>query len=238
MGVKSNLFSGIPMRVISFLFLLTLLISPSLRAAEKTAAEILPASTIAYAEITNPKALLHGILKHPARKKLEALDEYKALFESKSYKQMRTLITVLQFQLGMTWQTAVERLTEGGIYAGIDSKTNGVAVLIRAKDKENLKKIKDTLIKLNRADAKTKGKKDPIPEKKYRGLTAYDLGQVKMATMDRWLLFVNKNDLGKQLLDNYLDDRGQRLASNDPFKQARQTGTSNNQRKTNCLELR
>lgn len=189
-------------------------------AEEKSAADILPASTVGYVEVTNPKQLLGLVLEHPLRRKVEELDQYKQALQSKEFQQFLLGKVFIEFQIGMDLRTAAEKLTGGGIYLAGDPKTNGAALLIKSTDQALLEKVRDTMIRLTRDDAKNKSQPDPIKSVEYRGLTAYSYGEAKFATAGPWLIVTNKDDLGKQMLDNYLDG-GASLAADKQFQAAR-----------------
>jgi len=184
------------MRLFSIFSLLVIFALQPVQAVEKTAADFLPPTIVVYAELPQPKLILRGVLNHPLRKKIEALDQYKSLLALPNYRQFTTVTKFVEAQLGMKWQAAVEKLAGGGIYAGLDATTNGFVVLMKASDKESLTKIKDTLLRLARSQ-----NPKAIPQKKYRGITAYGLDKTILATVDQWAILVTKNKLATKILD-------------------------------------
>lgn len=196
------------------------LASVRLIAAEKTAAEILPASTVGYLEISDPKQLIGVILDHPLRKRVEDLAEYKKALDSKEGQQLRTGIVFAEFQLGMELRPALEKLTGGGIYLAGDPKSNGIALLVKSSDAALLEKLLDTALKLARDAAANQGGGDPIKSVEYRGVKAYQAGEARFAIIGSWLVATNKDELGKQMFDNYLDG-GASLAADAQFQAAR-----------------
>ena len=192
------------------------------QSAAKTAADLFPASTIAYAELRQPIALLDLILEHPLRQRVEQFDQARQLLESPQYTQFRAIVTLIEQQIGMKWKDALATLIEGGVSVGFDPKTEGLAVVIRSKNQEGLEKLRDSLLKLARDDAQRKGNQDPIKTVEYRGITAYSADNVKFATVGPWLVLVNNDELGKAVLDNYLDGNANSLASSDQFKASRE----------------
>ncbi len=190
-------------------------------AAEKTAAELLPETTVLYAELTNPAELLETVMNHPVRKKLDGIDDYQKALQSDQMREFQAVLQVVETQIGMDWQTAVKTLTGGGVVAAVDAHTEGVVVMIRATDEQKLTKTVDTLLELARTDAANKGNPDPIQAAEYRGISAYRGGKARMAVCGPWLLITNKNDLGKLLLDNYLDGSSNSLANAERFRNAK-----------------
>ncbi|MCH7687187.1 MAG: hypothetical protein IH899_10980 [Planctomycetes bacterium] len=191
------------------------------QSGEKTAADLFPASTIAYAELRQPIALMDLILEHPLRQRVEQFDQARQLLESPQYTQFRAIVTLIEQQIGMKWKDALATLIEGGLSVGFDPKTEGLAVVIRSKNQEGLEKLRDSFLKLVRDDAQRKGNQDPIKTVEYRGITAYSVDKAKFATLGPWLVLVNNDKLGKAVLDNYLDGNANSLASNDQFQASR-----------------
>lgn len=192
-------------------------------AAEKTAADLLPPSTAIYLEVTNPKRLLTVAMQHPLRRRLEEIDVYRQAFKSKQYLQFQAVLAVIEAKIGMKWQPALEKLTAGGIYLGVDPKTDDAVLLVKADDAAVLSKIRDELFKLVRDDANRKGNDDPIESGDYRGITAYKVGDARLATLEKWLVLTNKGDLGKEVLDRFLDADKPSLSGVERFQQARST---------------
>lgn len=191
--------------------------------AQKTAAQLFPASTIAYAELSEPKVLLDMLLEHPLRQRVEQLDQVKNAMQGKQYQQFQAILHMIEQQIGMKWNVALGSFTQGGIAIGFDPKTEGAALLVRARDQKTLEKLRETFFKLARDETQRQGKPDPIKTTDYRGITAYSAGQAKFATLGSLLVVVNNDQLGKAILDNYLDDTANSLADNRQFQTARKT---------------
>ncbi len=191
------------------------------RAAEPAAAaQLLPDSTVIYAEIADPKAALATLLNHPLRQRIEALDAVEQAKKQDQYQQFQAVLAVVEAQMGLKWHEAVEQVASGGFYLAVDGATEGVALIMHG-DEEVTDKVLNTLIRLTREDAQRKGNDDPIKQAEYRGITAYRAGEARLARSGSWLLASNKDDLAKQLADAILDGRSNPLANKDSFQQAR-----------------
>lgn len=190
-------------------------------AAKKSAAELMPASTIVYAEVSQPGELVDTLLAHPLRERIEALDAYRAVVLSKQYLQFQFGVSVAETALGMKWHEAVKTLAGGGVYVGVDAPTQGGVVLVRATDEKKLVEVRDKLFAFARADAKKKGKPDPIAEVAYRGVAAYKLGEGYAATLGPWLMLTNKADTGKAIIDCAADAATPSLGGKMEFLSAR-----------------
>ncbi|PHS03441.1 MAG: hypothetical protein COA78_17830 [Blastopirellula sp.] len=193
--------------------------------AQKSAAQLLPGSTMVYAELSEPKVLLDLLLEHPLRERIEQLDQVKKAKQTPQYLQFQIIVSLIELQIGMKWNEAFNSLTEGGISVGFDPKTDGVALLAQSESADALENLRDTFLKLARNEAQRKGNPDPIKTTDYRGITTYSVGEAKFATLDSLLIVVNNDELGKTILDNYLDDSAGSLADNEQFQNARKTMT-------------
>ena len=188
--------------------------SAQLWAEDKTAAHLLPETVAIYAELSRPKHLMDVVLDHPLREQIEDLDEYKQLLKQKQYLEFRAVVSVLEAHIGQQWRPALELIAGKGVSVAIDTQTQGVAVLVNAKEPELLKKTFDALLDL------MKEANGELKQGEYRGLTAYELNQAKVVAFDQWLLLTNKGDLGKAIIDKHMDGGESCLANSKQFQQA------------------
>lgn len=188
-------------------------------AADRTAPGLLPATTAFYAEITNPKVLISTIFDHPLREKIEALEPYKTATKTEGYRAFLTGRKFVEIQLGMEWREAIETMTAKGIYLGVDSATQGVALLVNGKDAASLDLFRSKLLELSKLGKNP----EQIKAGDYRGITAYEVNKTKFAVIDDWLLVTNKGGLGRDLLDSFLDGAKTSLADNETFQADRKS---------------
>ncbi|HND56243.1 MAG TPA: hypothetical protein PLV92_27690, partial [Pirellulaceae bacterium] len=206
--------------VCCFVFSLSTTLSPTSRVRAQEAAELLPSSTAIYVEIAAPKETLAAVLDHPIRRQLDELPEYKQLFESNEFKQFRLGVGWVELAMTTPWRTAVESLTEGGVYFAADPALGGAAMLLRAKDEATLKRFFDLGVKLVKDDARKKGQDERVKSGEYRGITAHRIDKLRMAAVGRWLVLSDNDEVGKTLLDALLDGNKENLASDAKFKAA------------------
>ncbi len=211
----------VAIRNTGFSLLLLLLVSASGIADDRSAAELFPPTTILYAEIPQPAALIDVYENHPLRKRIEKLQGVKDAYENKQFLQFKAAVAIIEAKLGQSWQQVLQSVTEGGIAIGFDAQTQGAVLLVKARDEQAAPKLLATLIELTRAAAKDAGNPDPIKSGEYRGLTAHQLDQAKIVTFGQWLLVTNKPESGKAVLDAYLDKPATTLASSEQFQAAR-----------------
>ncbi|MBC8352880.1 MAG: hypothetical protein H8E66_12870 [Planctomycetes bacterium] len=208
-------------RTIGLSLLLLMVVSSSGVADDRTAADLLPPSTILYAEIPRPETLLEVLEDHPLRERIESLEGVRDAYEAKQFLQFKAAVTIVEAKLGKTWQNILQSVTEDGIAIGFDAGTQGAVLLIKARDEETAPELLDTIIELARAAAKDAGNSDPVKSTEYRGITAYQIAQAKVATLGRWLFVTNNPESGKAILDAYLDKPDKTLANNPQFQTAR-----------------
>ncbi len=182
---------------------------------------MLPATTVIYAELPQPKQTLQTLLEHPLRQRIEDLDAVKQAKQGGQYQTFQTVLSVIEGQLGMSWAEAVRQISEGGIYLGLDGPSQGAVVMVHASNEQTLEKVLETLMRLTRDEADRQGQPDPIRQVDYRGITAYRAGEARFAVTGSWLLVTNKDELGKSMLDAVLDGRQESLAAKSEFQQAR-----------------
>ncbi|MCP4172499.1 MAG: hypothetical protein GY758_17190 [Fuerstiella sp.] len=192
-------------------------------AADRTASSLLPDTTVFYAEIANPSDLISTIFDHPLRENIESLEPYRMATNTVGYRAFLTGRKFVEIQLGMEWREAIETLTSRGIYLGVDAKTQGVALLINGKDAASMDLFRNKLLELSKLGKNP----EQIKEGEYRGVTAYEVNKSKFAVVDDWLLITNKGDLGKVLLDRFLDGTETSLTENENFQAARKSRNRN-----------
>jgi hypothetical protein len=189
-------------------------------AAEKQAAELLPATTILYTEVPQPKQILHVVFDHPLRARLEAIEEYQRALESPQMLKAKAGVAIFEATMGKPWRSVIEEVSEGGVYIGADAQTDAAILLVQARDEASLGKLIETVIDLARQDALRQGKEDPVRTAEYREVTAHQIDKAAFVRLGRWLAVTNKSEAGKALIDRYLDG-GPSLADNESFQQAR-----------------
>ncbi len=204
-------------------FVVVLVLGAAAAAEERSAAELLPESTVLYAEIPHPPQLISTIFDHPLRARIEELDVWKQATQQQDYRNFLTGRKFVEIQLGMEWRQALETLTARGVYAGVDSRTEGVTVLVRGNDADAMELLRTKLLQLVTLSKNP----DSVKQGEYRGIPAYEVNGTKMAVVEDWLVLTNKDDLGKAVLDRILDGRGRSLVENARFQQAR-AGRSDN----------
>jgi hypothetical protein len=190
------------------------------RADDRTAAELLPPSTVIFAEIQRPQDLLDTIYDHKLIRHIEELDQVRAAMEKKGYLDFKAAVALVESQMGLPWRKIVGQSTGGGIAFALDAKTQGVAILARATDPATQAKLIETLVNLASFDAKNKGTPNPVTTGDYRGIKTYGTDKFQVAAAADWLVVTNKDELGKKIVDSFLDKPQDSLAADAQFANA------------------
>ncbi|TWT59100.1 hypothetical protein KOR42_24890 [Thalassoglobus neptunius] len=202
---------------------LALLTSP---VQAQTAIELLPETTVIFAEVQHPHQLVESVLAHPVSRKVQDSNAYREALKDPNAMGFLFVVRFIEAQIGMPWQKAIETLAAGGVTIAVDSRTEGVVALMKSNDPEKLASTLDKVIQLARSDAENKGEDDPFEEREYRGLKAYGKDGGGFFVYEDWLILVNKADTARDIADALLDGRETSLADSETFQEALQHKTS------------
>ena len=179
----------------------------AVKSADTTAATYMPGTTVFFAQISDPPALLDQVLNHPVRAKIEALEPVQEFYKSPQFLMAQVGEKYIQWQLGDSWDNLVKRLTDRGMFLGFDAKTQGVVVLFRTSDEAKLKQVAGALLGFIETQAKNESKPAPFKKAKYRGHSTAKFDQAIIARVNDWFLFSNKEALAKQVADRIIDEK-------------------------------
>jgi len=186
-----------------------------LSAAVKSRTELFPPSIIAYAEAAKLGDAIELIRNHPLKERILAIPAYDAAMRSGGLQQFQIGIAGFEATMGEPWHEALARLADGGVSVGLDG-SGAVALLIHSSDAKTLEKFRNLLLAFW-------PKKEGVGlarQNDYRGITAYELKGVLLAQMDAVLLLTNKPEMGKTIVDQYLDRKPESLATLPGFRDA------------------
>lgn len=207
-------------RLSAALFVATFALSPATLSAQSPtkvakSADLLPETTIAYAEISSPSDLVALVMEHPLRAKIEALPQYQSATESQQYKQAIMGLGIFEGAIGMPWRDALAAFASGGVSIAFDAETEGVAMIVHGKDAETMNTFRDRLVGLAKLDQSRK-----VQQVEYRGLQAHRVDDIRFAVHDNRMLMTNNSDLGKSILDKMIDGGDVGLLNEKPFQDA------------------
>jgi hypothetical protein len=187
-------------------------------AADKSPREMMPISTVVYAEVPQPQKLLDAVLDHPSVVELQNHPDYKKALEAPQAREFLKVLSVVEDKLGMKWRPAVTTLTGGGVYVAFDMPTLGTVVLTKSTDPALAKKGVDTILELARAEAANRGAGDPVKSGEHKGITAYEIGPVQYANLGPYLVTTNKSLLMRLMIDTFKGENPS-LASDEQFQE-------------------
>ncbi|WP_222436175.1 hypothetical protein [Rubripirellula reticaptiva] len=176
----------------------------------------MPRSTVAFAEVSDLGSILETIVDHPLRSKLEALPAYDTLMQSGGSEKLQMGLRAFEASMGKPWQQALGTLSDRGITVALDSANGGAAVLVHSSDTQLLERFRGFVLALRQMQGGTAKQGD------YRGFIADMVSdKLKMVRMHDWLLLTNNSELGKAIIDQYLDRADQTLATNPSYVAAK-----------------
>ena len=76
-------------------------------AADKSPREMMPLSTVVYAEMPQPQKLLDAVLDHPSVVELQNHPDYQKAFENPQVQEFLKVLALVEAKLGMKWRPAV-----------------------------------------------------------------------------------------------------------------------------------
>ena len=198
-------------------------IAPTVSSAADSEAALFPESTVLYAELVRTADLAAAIYDNPLREKIEALPVYQHFIESPDYKQFDQGRQFIEGMIGMPVRQAWETYAAKGIAVGYDAESEGAAAIVRGKDAESMKLLRDKVIGLI---AMSPGGNE-LSTAEYRGVQAHRAGELRVALYEDRLLLTNNSEMGKAILDQLLDGGDKTLANNPRFQEARQSRPDN-----------
>jgi hypothetical protein len=177
-------------------------------------ADVLPDTVALYGE-----AKAFGeIWNSPLREKIIASDIFNKIWESPDVMNLRNGIRLAEVTLGEKLPEVLTRISSGGTTIAVDRATNGVAIFLVGKDSATQTEF---VTKVNKLAANLQGlEENELPSQQYRGIKAYKLPQGGFAQLGKWIVVVNQGELGKAIIDRYLDGPSESLSANSRFKDA------------------
>ena len=135
----------------SCLFLFLALASTAVIADDRKAADLLPESTVIYAELAEPSELLATLLEHPLRSRILELKPVRDAMEQKPYLDFKAGVAAVESQMGLPWHKIIRQVAGGGLALAVDAKTQGTALLAQAVDESSQSKLIEVLHRLAEA---------------------------------------------------------------------------------------
>jgi hypothetical protein len=202
---------------ISTLALLLLLSPLHLAAADKTAAGLLPASVVVYAEVAAPGKVVDLVLAHPIAAEVTKAPEFQQATQSNDFQRFVGVLKRLEDRLGRKWPEAVSGLTSGGMAVAFDLPTRGAVVLAQAADEGLAEKARAALVETAEEIARGEGRPGAVQKDEHRGTAIHSAGEASLAVVGKWLVASNKKPLVLAVLDAYHGE-GETLGADAQFQ--------------------
>ena len=180
----------------------------------------LPSSTLLYAELGDPDGVLDRIENHALTRRLFELPEAQEAFASEQFRDLKTGISLAEVQMDATWQEIVGEVAGQGVIFAIDGDSDAVVVMMHSKSEASSIKALEAIERLAKLDAVSKGTDTVIKTGDYRGLTGYSAGEARWVRLGEWIAITNQAELGKSVIDRYLDKSQDHLGSKMTFSNA------------------
>ncbi len=160
---------------------------------------LFPRDTTIYFQIPRGGELIDKVLSHPLRARIEQLDQVKKGMASPQFIQLRTVIGLLEAQLGTDWQTAIQKLSAEGMYAGFRASDKSFCIAVQSDDEELLQKTASTILGFIRKNAGENA--SPFEVIDHRGGKIARFQQGSIARLGRWFLVSNNHSALESLAD-------------------------------------
>jgi hypothetical protein len=177
-------------------------------AAETPAPRWIAADAAVYLEVSRPALLIDTALRPQVQGALRALPPLQKFLEGESYRTLRMVADVVAERLGTTSENALRKLTAGGVTLAIEGEAGSVPrtfLVVTPDDADFGPRVVDAVITLARQDAANKGKPDPVKSAEYRDARGYEVGKVVYALVEGSLVFSDRAETLKTIIDRARD---------------------------------
>ncbi len=188
---------------------------------ERTPADLLPQTTMAFLEMPRPDEFLPVVEQHGLVKRLLALAPVRTAMQKNEYVAFRGVLALVEVQMELPWREVVRRGIGGGLAIAFDKETGGVVLIAKTTDGSTHAKFAEVLTNLVALDAQNKAKDNPVAASEYREQKVYSVEQIWVATVADWVVAANRRELHHQVVDRILDQSNGSLAEDSQFAEAR-----------------
>jgi hypothetical protein len=152
---------------------------------QTTPADLLPDSTVLYAEV----APFEKLWTQPIRERLFDSELMQTILKSPDISQARDGIRLAEVTLGKKLPLLLQDISRGGFVIAVDRAKDTAALFIAGENAEDQQALARTL--MNKA-AQLQGREDgELPSNEYRGVSAYKLPEGGFALLGKWVVVVN-----------------------------------------------
>jgi hypothetical protein len=184
----------------------------------------IPQDAVISLELSQPKVLLEFLAGKEATAAITALPVYQKQASTPKFKEFLNLINFMEITLDTDWRTGLAKLTGGGVTFAICPEDT-VILIIDAEDEDMIQKLHEILLNMARSEAEKKEQPNRVAstETEYQGVTAWTFnGEESHAIIGRRLVFSNRPEGLKAVLEIRADTSAPNLTSNSTYQTAKQ----------------
>ena len=182
--------------------------------------QCIPQDAVVCLQVTRPKIVLEWLAGKEMTEAITSGPLYQGLLSRPKFKEFLNVVKFLETTLETDWRTGLGRLAGGGITIAVCPPDTVVAV-IDAEDEAMLTRLHETFLTISRAQAQNEGHPENVASREYAGVTAWTFdGKEAHALVGRRLLFANRSEGLKAMLDLLAGSGGKSLAANPAFQAA------------------
>ena len=181
----------------------------------------IPQDAVIVLEVFEPKTLLEVFTNDKATAAVTSLPLYKEQASKPEFKEFLNVINLVEITLDTDWRTGLAKLTGAGITLAI-CPDNMVLAIIDAEDEHMLERLHEFFLNIARAEAEKKGQSDRVASTEYDGVTAWTFnGEEAHAIIGKRLVFANRSEGLKAVLELRAEAKGASLVSNSSYQAAK-----------------
>ncbi|NQV34413.1 MAG: DUF3352 domain-containing protein, partial [Phycisphaeraceae bacterium] len=178
-------------------------------------AQWIPEDAVLCVELSNPKAVLDMLASDKALDTFKELPVYQNREDNPEFNEFISGVKFLEAALETRWKDALGALTGGGITLAV-CPDDIVILIVDAEDTALLKRLHNLVLNLTKAD-----NGGPVSAE-YLGVTGWSLdGKSAYALIDQRVVFANKPEGLKKVLELRAQTEKANLASNVRYRSAR-----------------
>jgi hypothetical protein len=183
----------------------------------------IPQDAVIVLEVSKPKALLEVFTNEKATAAVTASPLYKEQASKPQFKEFLNIINFVEITLDTDWRTGLAKLTGGGITFAVCPEDT-VLLFIDAEDEHMLERLHEFFLNIARSEAEKKGQSDRVASTEYDGVTAWTFnGEEAHAIIGKRLVFANRPEGLKAILELRAETKGASLVSNPAYQAAKRT---------------
>jgi len=200
---------------------LALLLPNSPAAAQgPSAAQCIPQDALIYLNVSRPKALLERLTSDEMVEAITSVPLYQKQATEPKFREFVNAIGFIETSLGTDWRTGLARLTEGGMAIAICPNDTVVAI-VDAEDQNLLERLHGIFLGIAQSEAANQGHSERVASKDYDGVTAWTFdGKEAHAILGRRLIFANRSESLKTILDLHIAKDGPSLVKSPTYQAA------------------